>query len=79
MDGGIYKFSTESGPILSFGGMDKNMTLTGDLTVHGGKGIIQTTLGSQQKKLTSAVTINTTFAAVETKTFVINNICKSSN
>jgi hypothetical protein len=72
MDVGTYRFSTESGPVVSFGGADKSMTLFGDLTVHNGKGIIRTTGAVTQKKLTTSVTINTTFAAEETKTFVIN-------
>ena len=71
MDGGTYRFSTESGSVVSFGGADKSMTLFGDLTVHNGKGIIRTTGAATQKKLTTPVTINTTFAAEETKTFVI--------
>jgi hypothetical protein len=50
---------------------NQRLEVAGNLTVQNGKGIIRSNDGSQQKKLTADVTINTSFTAGETKSFAI--------
>lgn len=45
--------------------------VTNNLTVQNGKGIIRNTDATQSKKLSASVTVNTSFAAGETKTFTV--------
>lgn len=49
----------------------QKLEVNGNITVQNGKGIIRSSDGTQQKKLTSTVTINTSFNAGETKTFAV--------
>lgn len=49
-----------------------NVEVTSNLAVNGGKGIIRSADGIQQKKLTSNVLVNMGLAAYETKTIPVN-------